>query len=105
MVLLFYVYDCLMFSPSKDKIDEVYASLQADFNIEDSGEINKYLGIELDRRPDGSIRLSQPYLTQININMIPGMDKSSADPNPAIKTPPVKNEGDQARKMTIITDQ
>ena len=62
-----------MFSTSKDKIDELYASLQADFKIEDDGEFNKYLGIELDRRPYGSIHLIQPYLTQRIINMIPGM--------------------------------
>ena len=42
-----------MFSPSKDKIDEVYASLQSYLNIEDDGDIKKYLGIELERRPDG----------------------------------------------------
>ena len=105
MVLLFYVYECLIFSPYKDKIDEVYASLQADFNIEDSGEINKYLGIELDRRPDGSIHLSQPYSTQIIINMIPGMDKSRSKPTPAVKPPLEKNEGYQAIKITLITYQ
>ena len=53
MVLLFYVDDCLMFSPSKDKIDDVYASLQEYFNIEDDRYLNKYLVIDLDLRPDG----------------------------------------------------
>ena len=33
MILLFDVEDCLMFSPSKDKIDDVYASIRSDFNI------------------------------------------------------------------------
>ena len=42
-----------MFSNSKDKIDEVYASLQADLKIEDDEEINKYIGIELGRLSDG----------------------------------------------------
>ena len=70
MVLLFYVDDCLMFSHSKDKFYDVYASLQENSNIEDDKEINKYLGIHLDHIPDGSIRLSQPYLTQTIINMI-----------------------------------
>ena len=37
MVLIFYVYDCLMFSPSKDKIEEVYEPFQEDFKIEDDG--------------------------------------------------------------------
>ena len=69
------------------------------------GYLTKYIGIELDHSPDGSIHLRHPYLTQSILNIIPGMDKSSADPNPAIKTSLVKNEGYQARKMTIITDQ
>ena len=55
MILLFYVDDCLLCIPSKDKIDEVYASLQKDFKIEDDGELNKYLGIDLERSPYGSI--------------------------------------------------
>ena len=33
MVLLFYIGDCLMFSPSKDKIEEVYASIQTESKI------------------------------------------------------------------------
>ena len=57
--LLFYVDDCLMFSPSTDKIDEVYASLWSYFKIEDDGELSKYIGVELDRRPDGSIHMRQ----------------------------------------------
>ena len=77
-----------MFSPSKDKIDDVYASLRAYLKIEGGGELNKYLGIELDRRPDGSIHLRQPYLTQIIRNMIPGMNRSSSKPTPAVKSPP-----------------
>ena len=42
-----------MFGPFKDKIDEVYDSLQEYFKIEDDGELNNHLGIDLDRRPDG----------------------------------------------------
>ena len=59
----------------------------------------------MDHLPYGSIHLRQPYLTQIVINMIPGMDKSSAKPTPAVKPPLAKNGGAQARKMTLIIDQ
>ena len=33
MVLLFYVDDSILFIPSKDKVDDVYASLQEYFNL------------------------------------------------------------------------
>ena len=86
-----------MFSPSRDKIDEVYASLQEYFKIEDDGDLSKYLGIELDFHPNSSIHLRQSYLTQRILNIIPGMDKSSAKPNPAVKPSLLKNEGAQER--------
>ena len=93
MVLLFYVDDCQMFSPSKDKIDEFYAFLQEDFKIEDDGDLSKYLGIYLDRRSYGSIHLSQPYLNKKIVNIIPGMDNSSAKQTPAVKPLVAKNDG------------
>ena len=98
MVLLFYVDKCLIFSPSKYKIDEVYAYIQAYFKIEDDGELNNYHRIFLECRPDGSIHIAQPYLTQIILNIIPGMDNSSAKTTPVVKPPLAKNERAQASK-------
>ena len=43
MVQLFYVDGCLRFSHSKDKIDDVYASLQEDPRIEYYGQLNRYI--------------------------------------------------------------
>ena len=85
MVLLSCVDDGLMFSTSKNEIDEVYASIQSDFNIEDAGVINKYFGIDLDLHPDASIYIRRPYPTQKILNMIPRMDKSSDQSTPAVK--------------------
>ena len=85
-----------MFSLSKDKIDDVYVSLQADFNIEDYGEINKYRGIELDLCLYGSIYLIQTHLIQGIINMITGIDQSRAMLTPAFNPPLAKPEGAQA---------
>ena len=42
MILLFYVDNFLLFSTSKDKTEDVYASIKADFNIEDYGYLKKY---------------------------------------------------------------
>ena len=63
MVLLFYIDECLMLSPSKDKIYEVYASIRAYLKIEDDIEIKKYLGIDLDCLTYGLINIRQPYPT------------------------------------------
>ena len=71
MVLLFYVDYFLIFSTYKGIIDEVYLYLQVDFKKEDDGDINNYLGINLDRRPDVSINLRQTYLNQSILNIIP----------------------------------
>ena len=101
MVLQFYAGEWLMFSPYKEKIDEVYASLQEYFKIEDDGELNNYIGIEMERRLYGSIHLRQPYLTQIIINMFLVIYKSSTNPTPAVKPPLEKNEGDQATKNEL----
>ena len=94
-----------MFSPSKDKIDILYASHKEYFNIEDDGELNKYLGVELYCLPDVSIHLGQPYLIQIIPNIIPGMDKSRYNPTPVVKACPAKKWGIPSKKNSLITDQ
>ena len=93
-----------MFSPYKDKIDEVYASIQAYFKIKYYRQLNKYLGIELDLHPNGSIHMRQPYLIQIIINIIPGKYKSIANPNPTVKYP-LEKMRDIKQNITLITNQ
>ena len=95
----------IVFSPSEDKIYGLYSSLQAYFKIKYDGDINKYLGIDLYLRPYISIHSRQPYLTQIILNMIPVMYKSSSKPTPAVKFPLKKIRDIKQEKMTLITDQ
>ena len=90
-----------MFRTSKDKMDDVYASLQAYLKIEYDGELNKYIVSDMDRLPYGSINLRQPYLTQRIINIIPWTDKSSAKPTPEVKTPLEKTQGYQTMKKWL----
>ena len=58
----------------------------------------------MDRRPDGSIRIRQTYLTQSIINMIPGMDKSSDNPTHAFK-PTLEKMRQIKQKITLVIDQ
>ena len=105
MVLIFSVDYCLMFSPYKGKIDDVYAYIQSDFNIKDDWELNRYIVIELEHQPNGLISIRQTYLTQAIIDITPGMYKPNAKPKYVVNHPLSKNEGAQTRKMTLITDQ
>ena len=68
------------------------------FKIKYDGYPNKYIEIDLDSRKDVSINIRHNYLTQRILNMISGMDKSSAKPNPVVKHTLAKNKGYQARK-------
>ena len=86
-----------MFIPYKDKTKKG-TSLQTQFKIKDDRELNKYMEMYLDHRPDRSIRLNPPYLTQRIINTIPGMDKYSDKPTTSVITTLVNNEGDKANK-------
>lgn len=65
MVLLTYVDDCIIISPSKDTINRLIASMQSgpeNFKLTDEGDVNKFLGVEITRIDDKSFELSQPFL-------------------------------------------
>ena len=61
-------------------------------------DISKNIEMNLDRRPYISIYIRQLYITHRIINIIPGMDRSIANPTPVAKTPLEKIEVDQSRK-------
>ena len=77
MVLLLNVDDCLVYINVKDKNDDVYDSIMSDFKIEDGGDLNKDLRIEMGLLPYGLIFPSQPELSQRINNMIPSMENQA----------------------------
>ena len=86
-----------MFSPYKDKIEVVYASLKTDLKIEDYGEPEKFLGIELDLFPDRSMNQCQNLVKKWIIHFIANMDKANSK-GTTLLPPPTKNKGYQMRK-------
>ena len=65
MIIVTYVDDCLIFSDSKVKIDNLLNELKKVFNLTDEGEDAKaYLGLKVDKTPDGTITMTQPALIQ-----------------------------------------
>jgi hypothetical protein len=76
VVLLVYVDDGIFLAPNQDLIDTEIALILKDFidpktgklyrglNITDEGDLSDYLGVKIERLPNGTIKLSQPHLIQ-----------------------------------------
>lgn len=61
-VFLVYVDDGILIGPSKDEIDKIIKELQQVLKMTDEGDLKDYLGVNVEKRNDGSIKLSQPHL-------------------------------------------
>ena len=76
VIILIYVDDCIILSRTKEDLDKTLQDIKKDFNITDEGNIETYLGIQIDHEP-GFMRMSQPNLINRIIEAIPGMDKAN----------------------------
>jgi hypothetical protein len=65
MILLTYVDDCIIFSPSMESIDRLVRSMHdgpENFKLTDEGDVNKFLGMKITKINSSSFELSQPFL-------------------------------------------
>ena len=85
VIILIYVDDCIIFSRTKEGLDETISSIKKNFDITEEGDIEEYLGIQIDHE-SGFMRMSQPNLINRIINAIPGMDKANPKPIPMSPT-------------------
>ena len=69
VILVLYVDDAVLLSPSLQDIKREIVSLQEEFTLTDEGPINDYLGVRFDRKPDGSIELCQPRIIERALNL------------------------------------
>ena len=64
-IFMLYVDDAICIDASMDKVHQVYKDiLSAGYDISDEGDLKDYLGVDVDRQPDGSIHMSQPKLIE-----------------------------------------
>ena len=62
LILIIYVDDCIIMTPKPELVDEFIASMKTEYKLEDEGDINAYLGINVTRPAQGKIKLNQPAL-------------------------------------------
>ena len=61
-IFLVYVDDGIIAGPSVQAIDQIISDLQTIFKVSDEGDLTDYLGVNIEKREDGTIKLSQPHL-------------------------------------------
>ena len=90
-VVLVYVDDCIIFqNKGSDEADKLIQNLQEGpekFVFTDDGDLDKYLGVDVKRKKEGSIELTQPHLTERILNQL-GMD-DAVNPRPTPVTKPL----------------
>jgi len=53
-IFIVYTDDTILLGPSKEEIDNLVKLLEQTFKFEDQGELSDYLGIKIERKPDGT---------------------------------------------------
>jgi hypothetical protein len=63
-IFIVYTDDTILLGLDKEEIDQLVEKLGKTFKIEDQGNLSDYLGIKIERKPDGTLEWTQPTLTQ-----------------------------------------
>ena len=84
LLLAVYIDDCIMASEEKEELYQVIKELADTFEITDEGELDKYLGVKIERREDGSVKMYQPYLITQILKAIGFHEKTKEKNMPAI---------------------
>ena len=76
VICIVYVDDTLFFSPKQEHIEEVITGLKTcDLELEVENSVAGFLGVHIDRREDGTIKLTQEGLTKRIIEALQIVDK------------------------------
>jgi hypothetical protein len=63
-IFIVYTDDTILLGADKGEIDLLVKRLGKTFKIEDQGNSSDYLGIKIEKKPDGTLEWTQPTLTQ-----------------------------------------
>ena len=86
-VIIIYVDDCCIISPSEGEAMKIYKSLETNgFKVTDEGSMETYLGLQIDSHDDNSFTVSQPFLVERIIESVRGMSDARIVKSPAVTT-------------------
>lgn len=95
IILVLYVDDGILLSPSKSLIESELRSLKNGFMLTEEGELKDYLGTRFVKRDDGGVELKQPMMIQRILSMV-GLntkdDKTKLRDTPALHSKLLDND-------------
>jgi hypothetical protein len=62
-IFLVYTDDTILVGPDEKEIENIVKTLSKNFKVEDQRDLSDYLGVNIERRKDGKIEMTQPTLT------------------------------------------
>ena len=91
-----YTDDSLLAGPDKDEIDQIVKDLKkANLNITDEGDIQDFLGVNIEMKKDGTIHLTQPHLVdQITSDLGLTQDNVKIKETPSMSSKILKRDED-----------
>jgi hypothetical protein len=69
--------------PCKSEIAILITRMQGEFKVTGKGDINEYLGVLVERQPDGTLKLSQPQLIKQILDDLWFNSRTKSKPTPA----------------------
>jgi hypothetical protein len=84
--LVVYVDDCLLFAKSDKVLDYIISFLQSEFNLTSEGDVRAFLGVDIQRTPDGHLELGRTGLKKNKLISLCGLEcESNQHITPSIK--------------------
>jgi hypothetical protein len=89
VALMIYTDDGIFVGPTDQDINEAYKCLTEPigehraFKMTDEGDLSDYLGVKVEKLPNGTIKLSQPHLIQQVLNDLNFNERTGTKPTPA----------------------
>ena len=70
IMLILYVDDACLISPSNEQIDKEIKSLQVDYDLTDDGELSDYLGTRFTKLSNGTVHLTMPRMIERVLDVV-----------------------------------
>ena len=101
-ILLVYVDDCIIISKKNTRVAaDLMKSLKDEgFKLEDEGDLNKFLGVDVQKESDGTIHLKQEHLIQRFLKLVKITEEEHAKDSPSLKPVLSKDTGGLERRHT-----